>query len=246
MDRKGGARGELYAQRNVGACQGTVQMADGRRHLCHPPSAIRPVGLTQLVLCAAVGPARARPASAASSNDPGSPASAPRRRRRAAGTTTSGTAAWARTAASACRAECWHGFRSQSRIHSGLQPLVRHAQIGRQIRQSAGRPESRPSTWHCWHFSSVNSSRPGAGHARQLGVVVGPERTDRVSRRLEVIDDRVPAAVVETERRHAHVQPRTNRDRPLEERIEPVGLHLGAFGRQRRRRERRIASRRVR
>ena len=71
-------------------------------------------------------------------------------------------------------------------------------------------------------------------------MVVGPERTDRVPGRFEVVDDRVPAAVVETERRHPHVQPRTNRDRPLEERIQPVGLHFGAFGRQHRRRQRRI------
>ena len=36
-----------------------------------------------------------------------------------------------------------------------LQPLVRHAQIGRQAVESADPRESLPSTWHCWHCSSV-------------------------------------------------------------------------------------------
>ncbi len=70
--------------------------------------------------------------------------------------------------------------------------------------------------------------------------VVGAERLQRVRHRLEVADDAVDVLVVEAERRHADVEPRANLDRPADERVEPVGLHAYAFGRQTRRAERRI------
>ena len=46
--------------------------------------------------------------------------------------------------------------------------------------------------------------------------------------------------IVEAEGRHPDVEPRPDRDRPAEERVEPVGLHARAFRRQHRRTERRI------
>src|SRR5207244_5150930 len=66
------------------------------------------------------------------------------------------------------------------------------------------------------------------------------EGTDRVRDRSEVADDAVQILIVETEGRHADAEPRPDRDRAADERVQPIGLYAGAFRRQHRRTERRI------
>ena len=120
-----------------------------------------------------------------------------------------------------------------------LQPLARHAQVRRQV---VGRLIDRDGIQHVallttQQFEQLFSLAGNVGSSQHR---MRPELPDRVGDGTEVIDGRVPVRVVQTERRHADVEPRTDRDGILEEGVHPVRLHLGPLGRQQGRRERRI------
>ena len=118
---------------------------------------------------------------------------------------------------------------------------MRHAQVGREI---VGRLVGRNRAQHVARLAlqQLEQLFAGPGELRDLPLVVCPEHADGVGSGAEVSDHAVQACIVQAECRHAYFQPWPNGNRPLDERVQPIGLHLGAFGRQQRRRERRVAN----
>ena len=133
------------------------------------------------------------------------------------------------------------GFFSQSRIQSGCSRsgAMRRSGArfdGRLILRNRRRARGTAGT-------SAARTAPcrAAGRCRRVRTTraSGTARSCSRSRRSSWITP-FRLLIVEAERRHPHVEPRPDRDRAAEERVEPVGLHARAFRRQQRRTERRI------
>ena len=121
----------------------------------------------------------------------------------------------------------------------GLQPIGRHAEVRREVgcRLVLG---DGPKHVALLALQQLEQLLAHSGILRSRHDRGRPERLEPIGYGAEVLNHAVQVLIVQTECWHPHVNPRPDRDRSLQEGVQPVMLHARSLRRQHRRPQRRL------